>query len=84
MNWKHITDELPPIGIPLIVTVKDHLQGKANELRYPVYYEGTRSNNGYHWTWRYGDFDYKLLPDVNEVIAWSAIPEPYREDTVDG
>ena len=36
MNWKHITDELPPIGIPLIVTVKDHLQGKANELRYPV------------------------------------------------
>ena len=55
MNWKHITDELPPIGIPLIVTVKDHLQGKANELRYPVYYERTRSNNGYHWSWRYGD-----------------------------
>ena len=30
---------LPPVGKPLIVTVKDNLQGRPNELRYPVYYE---------------------------------------------
>lgn len=79
MKWNKISDGLPPIGYPLIVTVKDHLQGKPNELRYPVYFERQRNNNGYHWSWRYGDFDYELLPDVSEVIAWLAIPESYEE-----
>lgn len=38
-EWTKITDGLPPIGVPLIVTVKDGLQSKPNTLRYPVYYE---------------------------------------------
>ena len=68
----------PPVGRPLIVTIKDNLQGRPNELRYPVYYEEDRMKGGYHWSWRYGDFDYELVPDVSEVIAWQPLPQPYQ------
>ena len=77
MKWIDIKDGKPPIGVPLIVTVKDHLQHKENELRYPVYYEKSKSGVGYRWSWRYGDFDYDLLPDVSEVIAYIEIPTPF-------
>ena len=69
---------LPPVGKPLIVTVKDNLQGRPNELRYPVYYEKDSMKGGYHWSWRYGDFSYELAPDASEVIAWQPLPEPYQ------
>lgn len=77
-NWKLVEDELPPVGVPLIVTVKDHLQEKGNELRYPVYYEKNCMKEGYCWSWRYGDFAYELLPDVSEVIAFVEFLEPYK------
>ena len=70
---------LPPVGKPLIVTIKDNLQGRPNELRYPVYYEKDSMKGGYHWSWRYGDFAYELVPDVSEVIAWQPLPQPYKE-----
>ena len=70
---------LPPVGKPLIVTVKDNLQGRPNELRYPVYYEKDSMKGGYHWSWRYGDFAYELVPDVSEVIAWMELPSAYRQ-----
>ena len=78
-KWSSIKDGLPPVGVPLLVTVKDNLQGKPSELRYPVYYEKARGNAGYHWSWRYGDFDYELLPEVSEVTAYIILPEPYEE-----
>ena len=78
MEWNDIFDGLPPIGIPLIVTIEDKLEGKSNELRYPVYYEKSKGGNGYRWSWRYGDFDYTLLPGVSEVIAFAILPEPYE------
>lgn len=78
-GFNDITENgLPPVGKPLIVTIKDNLQGKPNELRYPVYYEKDSMKCGYHWSWRYGDFTYELLPDVSEVIAWQPLPEPYQ------
>ena len=70
---------LPPVGKPLIVTVKDNLQGRPNELRYPVYYEKDSMKCGYHWSWRYGDFAYELVPDVSEVIAWQPLPQPFQK-----
>lgn len=83
MDWIKISDALPPIGEPLLVTIKDNLQGKPNELRYPVYYERSRNNNSFHWSWRFGDMEYELIPDVSEVIAWAKIPEPYEENLCD-
>ena len=78
-HWNVISENgLPPIGKPLIVTIKDNLQGKSNELRYPVYYEKDSMKGGYHWSWRYGDFAYELVPDVSEVIAWQPLPQPYQ------
>ena len=70
---------LPPVGKPLIVTIKDNLQGRPNELRYPVYYEKDSMKGGYHWSWRYGDFAYELVPDVSEVIAWQPLPQPFQK-----
>lgn len=75
-KWTKITDGLPPIGVPLIVTVKDGLQGKQNTLRYPVYYEKAKDGNGYRWSWRFGDYDYDLVPGVSEVIGWMEMPDP--------
>lgn len=80
MEWKQIKDGLPPIGVPLIVTIKDHLNFKLNELRYPVYYEKSKNGRGFRWSWRYGDFDYDLLPDVSEVVAWIEVPEPLETE----
>lgn len=76
-EWTKITDGLPPIGVPLIVTVKDGLQGKLNTLRYPVYYEKAKDGCGYRWSWRFGDYD--LMPGVSEVNGWMEMPEPLKE-----
>ncbi len=79
-NWKTIKkDGLPPIGIPLIVTIKDNLEGEPNELKYPVYYEKNNNGNGYRWGWRYGDFAYDLIPSVSDVLAWMEFPKVYEE-----
>lgn len=79
-KWKMIKEDgLPPVGKPLIVTIKDNLQGKPNELRYPVYYEKDSMKSDYHWSWRYGDFAYELMPEVSEVLAWCEFPEIYEE-----
>ena len=83
MKWNKISDGLPPIGYPVIVTIKDNLRFGLNELRYPVYYERSRNNNSFHWSWRFGDMEYELIPDVSEVIAWAKIPEPYEENLCD-
>lgn len=70
---------LPPIGKPLIVTIKDNLQGMPNQLRYPVYYVKDTMKNRYSWKWIYGDLVYDLLPEVSEVIAWIEMPVEYVE-----
>ncbi len=80
MNWKPITEGLPRVGVPLIVTIKNHLENKPNELRYPVYYEKDNMRQGYHWSWRFGDFAYELLPEVSEVIAFAELPHPYESE----
>lgn len=82
-NWNAIKEKgLPPIGEPLIVTIEDNLQGKPNEIRYPVYYEKDSMKDGYHWSWRYGDFAYELIPDVSAVVAWQPLPEAYQPETI--
>lgn len=75
VTWNRITACLPPVGVPLIVTVKDGLQGKQNTLRYPVYYEKAKDGCGYRWSWRFGDYDYDLMPGVSEVVGWMEIPK---------
>lgn len=81
-GWHTIAKEgLPPVGEALIVTIKDLLEGKANELRYPVYYEKDSMKSSYHWSWRFGDFAYNLMPEVSKVLAWQKLPQPYDEVT---
>lgn len=81
MEWNVLNEKgLPPIGQPLIVTIKDNLQGMPNQLRYPVYYVKDTIKDQYCWKWLFGDIAYDLLPDVSEVIAWQLMPAPYTED----
>lgn len=79
-NWNEITEKgLPPVGKPLIVTIKDNLQGMPNQLRYPVYYVKDTMKNQYCWKWLYGDMAYDLLPEVSEVLAWQLMPEIFEQ-----
>lgn len=79
-DWNEIVEKgLPPIGQPLIVTIKDNLQCMPNQLRYPVYYVKDTMKNQYSWKWLWGDMSYDLLPEVSEVVAWQPLPEPYHE-----
>lgn len=76
-DWNKITEKgLPPIGQPLIVTIKDNLQGMPNQLRYPVYYVKDTMKDQYAWKWFCGDIVCDLIPNVSEVIAWQELPKP--------
>ena len=76
-EWKVIAvDGLPPIGQPLIVTVKDNFMGLSNQLRYPVYYGKDAITDRYSWKWILEDRVNELVPEVSEVIAWKLLPEP--------
>lgn len=79
MDLKEIKAGMPPVGVPLIVTVEDFLKGER-EVRYPVYYQQSPFSNSLHFRWKYGDLDYELLQDVRKVVAWAKIPEPYVDD----
>ncbi len=51
-GWNEMVEKgLPPIGQPLIVTIKDNLQGMPNQLRYPVYYVKDAMKDQYCWKW---------------------------------
>lgn len=78
-DWNEITEKgLPPIGQPLIVTIKGNLQGMPNQLRYPVYYVEDTMKNQYSWKWLWGDMSYDLLPEVSEVVAWQTLPKVFE------
>lgn len=80
--WNEIAENgLPQVGIPLIVTVKDNLQGLPNQLRYPVYYVKDTMKNKYCWKWIFGDMAYDLLPEASEVVAWMNMPEIFERDS---
>jgi len=72
IKWVPIKEELPPLGIKIIVTVIEHFRRKI-ELRYPVYYmeHGYREGFGFYFG------DSQLLADVSEVVAWMPMPRPY-------
>lgn len=79
-NWHKISDGLPPLGVPLIVTIEQNEYYMNKELRYPVYYSENKKGSGYAWYWYYGDFCYELMPNVSEVIAWQELPKTYIEE----
>lgn len=72
-NWTRITEKLPPLGTPVICTIKDHIYGGKMELRYPVYYLAKPTGDGYGFF--YDNFNNCLIPEVSEVIAWQKFPK---------
>lgn len=78
MEWQSIKNGLPPVGIPLVVTIHDSFRNRR-ELRYPVYYR--KSAYGESWGFYvYGEEEHILLPEYSEVLAWREFPEIYEGD----
>lgn len=76
--FKTIKEGLPPIGVPLIVTIYDTTRFRR-ELRYPVYYQKSLYCNKYGF-YMYGNEESPLLPEFSEVIAYMEMPNVYEED----
>ena len=72
-KWIPINEKLPPLGVCIICTVREHFRNQF-ELRYPVYYLQKTYENGY--AFYFGDSI--LMPDISEVVAWMPIPKPYE------
>lgn len=75
-EWKPITEGLPKIGVPLIVTIYDSTRFRR-ELRYPVYYLKSIFCDEYGFYVNGTDI---LLPEFSEVIAYMEMPTVYEED----
>ncbi len=73
-EWKSIKDELPPVGVPLIVTVYNYWE-ECRALRYPVYYDEKLCGD---YAFFHGER--KMQQGCTKVLAWMLMPEPYRED----
>lgn len=77
MGWNKLSDGLPPIGYPLIVTIFDSCRNRR-ELRYPVYYQkGIYSGN---YGFYVNGIDY-LMPEYSEVLTWMKVPNVYEGET---
>ena len=76
--WTPITDGLPPVGMPLIVTIFDTFKNRK-ELRYPVYYQQGFFSVNYGF-YLYGSADNLLLPEYSEVLAWCKFPQVYESE----
>lgn len=78
-NWKSIKkDGKPPIGKPLIVSVRNMGYGARRELRYPVVYKEDDYAIGHYGFYMNGSDI--LLPDYSLVTAWIPFPNPYEDD----
>lgn len=78
--WKKVkTEGLPPIGVPLIVTIDDMVRMRR-ELRYPVVYRKSLFSDSYGFYDNGGYEESLLTPEYSPVVAWMEIPEIYMED----
>ena len=76
-KWISIKDGLPPIGVPLIVSIYDTFNNRR-ELRYPVIYRKSLYDKGFRF-YMYGIEENVLLPEYSEVRAWMEFPRVYEE-----
>ena len=76
IKWTPISEGLPPIGKPLIVTIFDTFRQRA-ELRYPVHYRQSFYSNNYGF-YQHGLEENVLLSEFSEVLAWMPVPNPYE------
>ena len=75
-EWININDGLPPVGMPIIVTINDTFRNRR-ELRYPVIYRKSFYANSYGF-YEHGLEDHLLTAEYSPVIAWMPLPEPYK------
>lgn len=74
-TWTDIEDGLPPVGVPLIVTVDDIKEGRRTVMC-PVMYRKSFRCEKYGFYDAYGSY---LEPEWFPTIAWIEIPSPYEK-----
>lgn len=74
-HWRKLSDEKPPVGVPLMLTCMEEYPVRKRVLKYPCYYIKDRYSQD--WKFVFETIDNQLLPNMTEVIAWKFIPEMY-------
>lgn len=73
IEWMPIGEGVPPIGMPLIITIMDGYRHKR-ELRYPVYYQKSPYDGNYGF-FVHGREDYEIDQEYSQILAWILMPE---------
>lgn len=78
-KWTPIEKGLPPVGVPLIVTIKDTFKG-VRALRFPVIYRKSFYDDVYGF-YVYGVEEEKLTCEYSPVLAWMKFPMIYAGES---
>lgn len=82
LYWHDIEDGLPPVGVPLIVTVESDTYNELNvgaKLCYPVVYRKSFVRDEYRF-YEHGLEDGIIGPDYFHVTGWIEFPKPYHRE----
>lgn len=78
MDWIYLKEnEFPPLGIPLIISIKDKYEDTL-EIYYPVYFQRSfRNPNKYEYIcYDVVDGLFKLNLNEYKVVAYMLLPNP--------
>ena len=74
MKIHKLNDKLPPLGVPLIVRIKQDWEDKAKVLS-PVYYLKSHYDGTYgFYEYGIGAEDHRIGPDSVKVTHWMLFP----------
>lgn len=79
-KWNDISYGLPPVGVPLIVTVLRHEMGKKYHVLPVVYYMKDYATGDWGF-FEFGDLSRRIGPEYFEVIAWKEYPSAFKDPT---
>lgn len=77
MMWHLVERETPPVGKPLILTVKD-VSNNIEKLRYPMIYRQSLFTEEFHY-YECGFEEGMVIEEFSKPIAWMEFPSPYRD-----
>ena len=84
MKWNKIEDGLPPVGIPIIVTIKQEWE-KNPKVVGPVYYQKSHYDGTYgFYEYGIGTEDRRIGPTSVEVTHWTKWPDPHPCEEIRG
>lgn len=77
-DWIPLSEEKPPVGVPIMTTCIEEYPVRQRVLKYPCYYLKDRFSG--NWRFCFETIDNVLLPEMTEVLAWRYLPSIYGGD----